>query len=96
MILRTVHSFSLMHRVLLTRPKIRARNDDKIHSVLQGSGIAIQELPMLNFELPRDTSLLDSSLHRAAEGAFDYVILASPTAVNFFEQRALELEVIAG
>jgi uroporphyrinogen-III synthase len=58
------------------------------------AGITVQELPMLNFELPRDTSELDDALSRAATGQFAAIILSSPTAVHFFEERASDLGLL--
>jgi len=63
---------------------------DELHRMLSIAGITIEELPMLRFEFPADCSQLDAVLHRAAQGEFDYIILSSPTAVNFFEERARE------
>ncbi len=49
---------------------------------------------MISFSLPPDLSELDSNLNRAAKGEFDSIILSSPTAVLFFEQRSQELGML--
>jgi uroporphyrinogen-III synthase len=80
-----------MPKVLLTRPRLRSSSDDELHQILFGAGVVIDELPMIHFDLPADTSDLDIALERAAIGKFDLIILSSPTAVNFFEERTREL-----
>lgn len=82
-----------MPKVLLTRPRLRSSSDDELHQILSSAGVTIEELPMLTFELPADSTELDISLERASHGKFDLIILSSPTAVNFFEEQAKELEV---
>ena len=82
-----------MPTVLLTRPQARSNGKDELHRVLAAAGITVRELPMLRFEMVRETDELDSALARAAQGDYDYVILASPTAVYFFQDRAKELEL---
>ncbi len=49
---------------------------------------------MISFSLPPDLSELNSALGRAARGEFDCIILSSPTAVYFFEQRSRKLGLI--
>src|SRR5437660_1357058 len=83
-----------MPKVLLTRPHIRTSSSDEIHRVLGEAGIIIEELPMLRFDWPPDLSLLDRAFARAADGQFNIIILSSPTAVNFFEERARELGLL--
>ena len=82
-----------MPTVLLTRPLIRVSKHDELRRLLYAAGVTVQELPMLNFELPRETSELDAALTRAASGEFAYIILSSPTAVHFFDERAHGLEL---
>ncbi len=80
-----------MKKVLLTRPLIRSSNEDELHRILSGAGIIVEEIPMISFSLPPDLRELDSNLQRAAREEFDGIILSSPTAVYFFEQRSQEL-----
>jgi uroporphyrinogen-III synthase len=80
-----------MPKVLLTRPGMRSSKEDELHRILSNAGVAIEELPMLTFSLPNDTSELDNALEKAAHGKFVLIILSSPTAVNFFEERAREI-----
>jgi uroporphyrinogen-III synthase len=81
-------------KVLLTRPRIRSSDEDELHHILNGAGIIIEEIPMISFSLPPDLTELDSALNRAARGEFDSIILSSPTAVVFFEQRLRELGLV--
>jgi uroporphyrinogen-III synthase len=80
-----------MPKVLLTRPLHRLHKDDTLHRTLDQAGVQVLELPMLNFELPRDTENLDNALARVASGDYAYVILASPTAVHFLYEHAQEI-----
>lgn len=82
-----------MPKVLLTRPAQRQHKDDTLHRTLQSAGVQVLELPMLNFEMPRETSLLDAALSQIAAGQYRYVILASPTAVHFLYEHAQETGV---
>jgi uroporphyrinogen-III synthase len=82
-----------MPTVLLTRPQARSNGEDELHRVLGASGITVRELPMLRFEMVADTANVDAALARAANGDFEYILLASPTAVFFFHDRAKELEL---
>ncbi len=50
---------------------------------------------MLRFDWPADLTVVDRSLERAAAGAFEAIVLSSPTAVNFFEERAQEHGLLA-
>jgi uroporphyrinogen-III synthase len=81
-------------KVLLTRPRTRSSDDDDLHRILNGAGIIIEEIPMISFSLPPDLTELDSALNYAARGEFDSIILSSPTAVFYFEQRSRELGLI--
>jgi uroporphyrinogen-III synthase len=67
------------------------QKDDTLHRTLMYAGVQILELPMLNFELPRETSALDLAFTRMAAGEYAYVIVASPTAVHFLFEHAQEL-----
>src|SRR5579872_7061159 len=82
-----------MPRVLLTRPRMRSSVGDELHRILHTAGMEIEELPMIQFEWPVDVRELDLALGRAARGAFETVLLTSPTAVNFFEERTRELGI---
>ncbi len=83
-----------MMKVLLTRPILRSSDNDELHRILNSAGIIIEEIPMITFSLPPDTTELHAALEQAAQGKFDGVILSSPTAVRFFEERVRELGLI--
>lgn len=80
-----------MSRVILTRPAQRLAADNTFSSMLQSEGIEVIELPMVRLDFPRDTRDLDCVLGRLAKKEFDYVMLASPTAVEFFHERVTDL-----
>jgi uroporphyrinogen-III synthase len=80
-----------MPSVLLTRPSNRAGEQQPINRLLSEAGVQVLELPMLRFGLPRDLETLDAALKRMASGGYDYAILTSPTAVDFFQERVEEL-----
>jgi uroporphyrinogen-III synthase len=82
-----------MPTVLLTRPENRTSAADDFHRILKDHGVELSELPMIRFSLPKDTTAIDRSLAELAKGKFDYVILSSPTAVEFFHERLKELEL---
>jgi uroporphyrinogen-III synthase len=77
--------------VLLTRSRAWVSEDDDLHRILSSAGIIIEEIPMISFSLAPDLTALDSSLQRASSGEFDAIILSSPTAVYFFEERVRKL-----
>jgi len=72
---------------------VRSNGEDDLHRVLHSAGIVVRELPMLRFEMVRETDELDHALARAGGGEFEYILLASPMAVHFFEERAKELNL---
>ncbi len=74
--------------VLLTRPDPFSIGEGEIHTILRGAGAIVKELPMINFDLPSDTTALDVALHRASVGEFAAIILSSPTAAHFLAQHA--------
>jgi uroporphyrinogen-III synthase len=80
-----------MPSVLLTRPRVRTDVEDLLHTMLRAAGVEIVELPMINFEMTRETEALDRAFHAAARGEYDAIVLSSPTAVHFFVERANEL-----
>src|SRR6187455_2491588 len=80
-----------MPRVILTRPVQRLAADNTFTSMLQSEGIEVIELPMVRLDFPHDTRDLDCVLGRLAKKEFDHVLLASPTAVEFFHERVTEL-----
>jgi uroporphyrinogen-III synthase len=82
-----------MPTVLLTRPRQRLHSDDTLHQVLRARNVGIIELPMIAFNFPRDLSTLDATLVQLASGGFDFVVLSSPTAVEFFDERIQELGI---
>lgn len=82
-----------MPSVLLTRPVARSGEEQPLNTILTQAGVRVIELPMLRFGLPRNLDELDQALVRMANGNYDYVILTSPTAVDFFQQRVEDLEM---
>lgn len=85
-----------MPTVLLTRPRLRTDGADVLHTLLRNAGVQIVELPMLNFELVRETQELDAAFESAARGAYHTVVLSSPTAVHFFVEHAKALGLSGG
>jgi uroporphyrinogen III methyltransferase/synthase len=83
-----------MMKVLLTRPLLRSSDNDELHRILNGAGIIIEEIPMISFSLPPNLTELDSAIQRSAHSEFDYIILSSPTATHFFEERVHELALL--
>src|SRR5687767_7296495 len=84
-----------MARILLTRPSKRLTNDDNSFvTILREKNHEVIELPMIQMAYPNDLQDLDSSLGRLAVGEFDHVILSSPTAIEFFHERANDLGVV--
>jgi uroporphyrinogen-III synthase len=81
-------------KVLLTRPLQRSSEEDELHRILNGAGIIIEETPMISFSLSPDSTELDSALLSVSSGEFDSIILSSPTAVYFFEERVRELGLL--
>jgi uroporphyrinogen-III synthase len=59
--------------------------------MLRAAGVEIVELPMLNFEMTRETEELDLAFQAAARGEYHAIVLSSPTAVHFFVEHANEL-----
>jgi uroporphyrinogen-III synthase len=59
--------------------------------MLQSEGIEVIEVPMVRLDFPPDTRNLDCVLGRLAKKEFDYVVLTSPTAVEFFHERISDL-----
>jgi uroporphyrinogen-III synthase len=82
-----------MPSVLLTRPENRSGDDQPISRILKQAGVQVLELPMLRFGLPRDIDVLDGALAKMASGEYDFTILTSPTAVDFFQERVEELAI---
>ena len=81
-----------MPSVILTRPLQRTQaRDNTFTSLLQERGIEVIELPMIQIDFPKNTASLDDALARAARGEFDYCVLSSPTAIEFFHHRASDL-----
>ncbi len=82
-----------MPSVILTRPLQRALINNTFSASLRNEGIEVIELPMIQVNFPDDQSKLESQIRKLAEGEFDYCILSSPTAVEFFHQKVLELDL---
>lgn len=82
-----------MLRVLLTRPLQRIENDVTFSAILQAEGIAVVEIPMITITYPPDKETLDNALKRLAKGEFDYCVLSSPTAIEYFHARTIDLGI---
>src|SRR5579872_4870559 len=82
-----------MPRVLLTRPVQRIVADNIFSSTLQSEGIEVVEIPMITIDYPQDTTTLDLFLKRLANKEFDYCVLSSPTAIEYFHARVTELGI---
>lgn len=82
-----------MPSVLLTRPLNRSGADQPIVQILSNAGIKVIELPMLRFGLPNSIDELDRALMRMSAGDYDFVILTSTTAIDFFQERIEELSI---
>lgn len=80
-----------MASVIITRPKERLAGDNFFRTMLEESGIRTIELPMIRVALPDDTRALDTALTKLSKGAFDQAVLSSPTAIEFFHERASDL-----
>jgi uroporphyrinogen-III synthase len=82
-----------MAKVLLTRPLQRLSTDNTFSDMLRAEGIEVIELPMIRVKFPSDTEELDNALVRLAKHEFDYAILSSPTAAEFFHERVSDLDL---
>jgi uroporphyrinogen-III synthase len=58
---------------------------------LHERGIEVIDLPMIQIDFPKNTADLDDALRRLANGEFDYCVLSSPTAIEFFHHRVSDL-----
>ena len=84
-----------MARILLTRPSKRLMNEDNSFvTILREKNHEVIELPMIQMAYPADVTDLDQSLARLAANEFDYAILSSPTAIEFFHDRANDLGLV--
>ena len=80
-----------MQRVLLTRPVQRIGEDNAFSAALISRGVDVVEIPMITIDCPSNSSDLDSYFTRLANKEFDYCVLSSPTAVEYFQSKALNL-----
>ncbi|MBS1903152.1 MAG: uroporphyrinogen-III synthase [Bacteroidetes bacterium] len=80
-----------MPSVILTRPIQRLDADNTFSTLLKDAGISVLELPMITISLPKALESLDTALYRLAQAQYTYCVLSSPTAIEFFHQRVLEL-----
>src|SRR5207249_1035496 len=80
-----------MMRVLLTRPLQRIADHNTFSSILKSDSIDVVEIPMITIAYPSDTRSLDDAIARLAQKDFDYCVLSSPTAVEYFHARAEDL-----
>ena len=82
-----------MPSVILTRPIQRATVDNTFSILLRNEGIEVIELPMIQVQFPEDHSKLELEIRKLTNGEFGYCILSSPTAIEFFHQKVLELDL---
>ncbi len=82
-----------MPKVLLTRPFQRIADDNSFSFTLQSNGVDVVEIPMITIDYPKDTTTLDLSLKRLAEKEFDYCVLTSPTAIEYFHSKVTDLGI---
>jgi uroporphyrinogen-III synthase len=82
-----------MPRVLLTRPKQRIGEDNSFTAALKAEGIDVVEIPMITIAYPKDTTALDDAFMRLAKNEFDLCVLSSPTAVEYFHTKAIDLGI---
>src|ERR1700730_11928100 len=82
-----------MSKVLLTRPQQRISEDNTFSSALKAEGIDVIEIPMITIAYPHDTKLLDDAFMRLAKKEFDLCVLSSPTAIEYFHDRAESLGI---
>jgi len=82
-----------MPRVLLTRPLQRTTEDNTFSTLLKSEHIDVIEIPMITIDYPKDTTALDRSLQALADKQFDYCVLSSPTAIEYFHMRVTELGI---
>ncbi|MEP7236155.1 MAG: uroporphyrinogen-III synthase [Ignavibacteriota bacterium] len=82
-----------MNQVLLTRPYQRIGEDNPFSSALRSVHIEVLEIPMITIGYPKETASLDLALQALATGGFDYCVLSSPTAIEYFHSRASELRI---
>lgn len=80
--------------VALTRSPDRAGT---MWETLTATGAQVVLLPVIDFEVPADTSALDESLGRLASGRFNWLVVTSITTVRALAQRcaALGLDMAA-
>jgi uroporphyrinogen-III synthase len=84
-----------MARILLTRPSKRLRNEDNSFvAILRENNHEVIELPMIHMAYPSDMHELDNSLQKLAAKEYDHAILSSPTAIEFFHERAEQLGLV--
>ncbi len=80
-----------MQRVLLTRPVQRTGEDNTFSATLASSGVTVVEIPMIIIDYPSNSTELDIFFTRLANNEFDYCVLSSPTAVEYFHAKAVAL-----
>ncbi|HET7414547.1 MAG TPA: uroporphyrinogen-III synthase [Arthrobacter sp.] len=74
--------------VVLTRSPDRAGT---MCATLKATGAQVVLFPVIDFEVPADTSALDEALGRLASGAFDWLVVTSITTVRALAQRCVAL-----
>lgn len=76
--------------VALTRSPDRAGT---MYEALKAIGAQIVLFPVIDFEIPADTNVLDEALGRLAAGRFDWLVVTSITTVRALAQRCATLEL---
>jgi uroporphyrinogen-III synthase len=77
-------------RIVITRA---AHQAGEIENLLRGRGAEPLLYPCIAIVPPDDTSMLDSALHQAAQGNFDWLVLTSANAVLVLAQRLEALKI---
>ncbi len=81
-----------MPSVILTRPIQRqTKEDNHFTEILSQADVKVISLPMIQIDFPKDTRDLDCALSRLAKSEYEYCVLASPTAIDFFHARVTDL-----
>ncbi|GAB3263259.1 uroporphyrinogen-III synthase [Arthrobacter pigmenti] len=76
--------------VALTRSPDRAGT---MYEALKATGAQIVLFPVIDFEIPADTNVLDEALGRLVAGRFDWLVVTSITTVRALAQRCATLEL---
>jgi uroporphyrinogen-III synthase len=67
--------------------------DNSFSTLLRSEGIEVIEIPMITIDYPKDSGALDLSLSRLSKKEFDYCVLSSPTAIEYFHARVTDMGI---